>query len=389
MTSEIENIIVKYISNSATSKDLDILSDWIETPENRLLFKDYVSIHYAINYNMNNPETDKIIEQLLATIRKEKSLFYKLKTQSIYKYAAAVILLGMLTTVYFLKNNTTYSDSHNTESIIVNNTISTGTNKAILILEDGTDVLLENNSSYQTQNLVSNGKEITYNSLKDKNAGEIVYNYLVIPRGGEFFVQLSDGTKVWLNSDSKIKYPVQFIAGALRHVELLYGEAYFDVSSSKNHEGSAFKVLTKSQEIEVLGTEFNIKAYKNDDFIATTLVEGQVAINKDGFNAILEPGQQSVVTQNNQGITINTVDIANEIAWKNGFFSFDKASLNDMLETLSRWYDLEVVYENDSKRNLVFSGVLKRTSNVEELLINIEKTGRVVFEVENKTVVIK
>ena len=148
---------------------------------------------------------------------------------------------------------------------------------------------------------------------------------------------LSDGTKVWLNSESQLKYPVAFNDGETRQVELVYGEAYFDVSPSTAHKGARFKVFNQSQEVEVLGTEFNIKAYKDETNIYTTLVEGKVAISAAGKNQILKPNQQSNLNLETGSIEITTVDVYNETTWIDGIFSFENKPLKEILKVLSRW----------------------------------------------------
>ncbi|MDH5414905.1 MAG: FecR domain-containing protein, partial [Flavobacteriaceae bacterium] len=264
-----------------------------------------------------------------------------------------------------------------------------GTEKAILTLEDGKQVELEKGRAYINSKVNSDGENLIYNREKSDKGKNIVYNYLTIPRGGQFFVQLSDGTKVWLNSESKLKYPVSFDLDKTRNVELLYGEAYFDVSESAKHNGASFKVKTKVQDIEVLGTEFNVKSYNDDNIILTTLIEGKVKVSNGVVNKLLKPGFQTNINIKRNDINVFRVDVDNVVAWKNGFFSFEKERLEDMLKTLSRWYSTKIIYENENKKDLIFSGVLKRTSSIEELLIKIEKTGRVQFKIDKKTITVK
>ena len=150
ITPKIEKLIVKYITKSATADDLDTLSKWIENPEYRKVFKDYVQTHYAITYTMNEPDSKKALERLLRTIRKEKSMVYKLKSQPIFKYTAAAILVIALASTYLLKDTLFNNHIENTTPVIVNNQIEPGIDKATLTLEDGTQVALEKGTSYQT-----------------------------------------------------------------------------------------------------------------------------------------------------------------------------------------------------------------------------------------------
>lgn len=389
MSPKIEKIIVKYITKSATSSDLDILSEWIKIPENKAVFKHYIQTHYAIIYGMNNPDSQKALELLLIKIKKEKSLVYKLKKQPIYKYAAAAVVVGIMVSTYFFKNS--FFNNTPIEPIpkIVNtNIIVPGTNKATLTLGDGSIVALEKGNTYQTQNANSNGEEIVYEA-EDIKTNEIVYNYLTIPRGGQFHMVLSDGTKVWLNSESQLKYPVSFIKGITREVELVYGEAYFDVSSSTKHQGAKFKVLNQTQEIEVLGTAFNIKAYKDETNIYTTLVEGKVVVKNGESKQNLVPNQQSNLNIENNSISIYNVNVSSEISWIKGVFSFKGKSLKDIMKVISRWYDVDIIFKNKDLEFIKFKGSLDKNQSIEEILTIMKSNTINNYEIIDKTIILK
>ncbi|WP_308991059.1 FecR domain-containing protein [Mariniflexile litorale] len=390
MIKKIEKLIVKYITKSATSSDLDKLSEWVKNPDNEQMFKDYIQTHYAITYNVNNPEEKIAIEKFLGTIKKEKSIVYRLKRQSILKYAAAAVLIGILT--YYSTNSLdTNSPATTTPVIIVNNSnnnVETERNKATLTLEDGTVIDLEKNKTYQTDRVNSTGKELVYKT-ENTAKSEVTYNYLTIPRGGQFYVKLSDGTEVWLNSESQLKYPVAFIEGISREVELVYGEAYFDVSPSTDHQGAKFKVVNQNQEVEVFGTEFNIKAYKNEDVI-TTLVEGKVTVSNSFSKQNLLPNQQSKLSLKNKNITINQINVYSEISWKKGIFSFKSKSLKEIMTTLSRWYDVDILFTNTDLEKIKFNGVLSKQDNVKEILETIKNTNFInAYEITKNKIIIK
>ncbi|MFI1772024.1 FecR family protein [Thalassobellus citreus] len=391
MNQRIEKLIVKYITKSATASDLDTLSEWIKKPANEKIFKDYVQTHYAINYGINNPDTKRTIEKLLLRIKKQKSIVYRLKTQTIFKYAAAIVI-GAITTTCFLGDKI-FNESNNNIQIekvvpIVTNNIETGKDKATLTLEDGDVVVLDEDKIFINDKAKSNGKKLVYNDKSNANT-KITYNYLTIPRGGQFHVKLSDGTEVWLNSESQLKYPVAFIDGATREVELIYGEAYFDVSPSTDHKGSKFKVLNQNQEIEVLGTEFNIKAYKGED-IYTTLVEGKVSVSTASFKHNLKPNQQSKLSLKNKDITISAIDAYSETSWKKGLFSFKSKSLKEIMKVMSRWYDVDVIFTNRQLENVKFNGVLSKNDDIEEILETIKNTNFIqAYEITEKTIILK
>ena len=289
---------------------------------------------------------------------------------------------------FLLKTNFDNPPSETTP-IIVNNTIESGSNKATLTLENGIEVPLEKETKYVAANATSNGEELVYKTQNNAKS-EIVYNYLTIPRGGQFQLQLADGTKVWLNSETKLKFPVAFIEGQTRQVELLYGEAYFEVSPSSNHNGSRFNVKTQLQNIEVLGTAFNIKAYQNDTNIYTTLVEGMVDINSMGITRQLLPNQQSILNLDSEKLTINNIDVYNEISWKNGLFSFKGKPLKEIMIVLARWYDIDFEFNDESLENVKFNGVLLKKQSLEEILTIIKETEFInAYEITAKKITIK
>ncbi|MDO5979679.1 FecR family protein [Flavivirga spongiicola] len=320
--------------------------------------------------------------------------FYK---RSLLKYAAAILIFVSVGYFFLNKNQTVNLNT----PIIVNNNIEVGTDKAILTLDDGTDVALEKGQDYIADNLTSNGEEIVYqptgqagnnvaNNQQPTTKNQIAYNYLTIPRGGQYLVKLSDGTQVWLNSESQIKYPISFPEGETREVELVYGEAYFDVSPSTEHNGSKFKVLTGAQEVEVLGTEFNIKAYQDEDFIYTTLVEGKVLVNNATNNNVLSPNQQNIMSNvNNDMLLLNVVDMYSITAWKKGVFSFKDMPLNKIMKVLSRWYDTEVIFINKDVEEDKFTGVLGKEQTIEDILFTIYNTNNIKYEINNKTIIFR
>lgn len=339
---------------------------------------DKISEYTAIN-------NDVAWETILGKSKKEKLKagipFFR---ESWFKYAAAASIVLLFSVSYLVMNQATQEN----RAVILEPVIEKGTDKATLTLEDGSTVILEKGATYQAKNANSNGEQIIYQPTTDNRL--LTTNTLTIPRGGQFFVQLSDGTKVWLNSESQLKYPVTFINGKMRQVELVYGEAYFEVSPSTDHKGSTFKVLTQSQEIEVLGTEFNIKAYKDEPNIYTTLVEGKVSLSTASMKQLLAPNQQSNFNMASNRVTIYTVDVYSEISWKNGLFSFKSMPLEDIMKVLSRWYDVEVVFADPNVEKVKFNGVLSKNQHLEEILTTIQNTNFInAYEIKNKKITIK
>ncbi|AUP79962.1 FecR family protein [Flavivirga eckloniae] len=379
---DMEKIISKYINNEASVSEIDGLSKWLDKKENLKIFKEYLTIHHTLN-------SDLIFDSLAAyenfsnkdtSTKKARKLFLT----PIFKYAAA-ILIFVSAGYFFLTKDKPVKDN---TPIIVNNKIKIGTDKATLTLSEGSSINLEKGKKYTTDNLNSNGEEIIYNS-QPATSPKIAYNYLTIPRGGQFSVKLSDGTQIWLNSESQIKYPVAFIKGQTREVELIYGEAYFDVTSSTKHHGAKFKVAHNMQEVEVLGTEFNIKAYQDEVHVYTTLVEGKVGVSNGAETVVLKPKEQSIVGDS-KDIETKNIDIYNEISWREGVFSFEGKSLKSIMKVLSRWYDMDVTFNNAELEDVRFIGVLGKEQKIEEILNTITDLGFInSYEINNKKIVLK
>lgn len=333
---------------------------------------------------LNEVVANRIEHSIIKEVQKDKKTSLKKKLQ-FWKYAAAAIFIGLITTTYVFKSNTSNTPLEVTPRIV--NTIVPGKDKATLTLEDGSLISLEKGASFKTKNAKSNGEQIVYQNAKS-NPSSIKYNYLTIPRGGQFSLKLSDGTEVWLNSESQLKYPVRFIEEETREVELVYGEAYFDVSPSTNHKGAKFKVLNNTQEIEVLGTEFNIKAYKDEVNIYTTLVEGKVAINTPNLKQLLTPNQQSILDTQNNTLSVIKVDVLEVISWKEGVFSFINKPLKDIMKVLSRWYDVDIIFENKELESVEFIGTLNKNQSIDEVLSIMKSFSLNNYEIKGDTIIL-
>lgn len=306
-----------------------------------------------------------------------------------FKYAAAATVISFLAITFLFKDKI-FHKSGEIPAVIVKNDVEKGrpgTDKATLTLADGSKIALEKGTPVQTQNANSNGEELIYES--SKNTSKLVYNYLTIPRGGQFVIKLSDGTKVWLNSESQLKFPVAFIAGESRDVELVYGEAYFEVSPSTAHKGAHFQVYNKTQKVEVVGTEFNIKAYNDESNIYTTLVNGKVTVETGNKKLRLVPNQQLNLDLKNNTSTIKTVDTYNEISWKDGVFSFKGKPLKEIMKVISRWYDVEVVFVDKNLETVQFKGSLDKKQSLQEILSIMKSTTIDGYEIKGKTLIIK
>ena len=374
----------KYITNECSAKELELLEAFLDS------YQDGRKLLYDRKSNDIKDSQDKMWKNIISQIEDKsiKGKSYPFKSYMVYAIAASLVIF--LVVRIFNPNANGETEIYTT--IVAEQPLIIGTDKAILTLGDGTSIALGKGKNYDNKNVVSNGERVVYQHDDEKTAETIkTYNYLTIPRGGHFFVKLSDGTQVWLNSETQLKYPVNFVKGEPRQVELVYGEAYFDVSSSTSHEGSSFRVTSKGQNIEVLGTEFNVKAYQDEKLTYTTLVEGKVAITlEDNKSYILKPGQQSVLNETANALSITSVNVYGETSWRKGVFSFKNLALKDIMTVLSRWYDVEVVFKNSATENIKFNGVLSKHQDLEKVLTTIQNTGFIkAFKIENKKVIIE
>lgn len=384
----VEGLILKFLSRTISEDEVEQLNTLIERPENEKLFKDFIKIKYSLDRNFGNKDLESAKKLLLDKVHNGGPRKGAVRKLHLYRYAvAASIAILIAVSIFVFERSSDKFESSPAQ--VLTQPILPGSDKAVLTLGNGEVIALKRGKSFTGKHIKSDGESLFY-SPDQETDDKIEHNYLTIPRGGQFYLQLSDGTKVWLNSESMLKYPVKFPKDQDRVVELIYGEAYFDVSHSTNHSGASFKVLNEGQEVEVLGTEFNIRAFKDKDRIYTTLVQGKVALHHNGQTVTLEPGQQAVLREGESVFTTDQVDVAYVVAWKNGYFDFMDMSLGEMMEELSRWYDFEPHYENPDKRNMTFSGRLNRYEELNELLKLIEATGTVSFEnIKDGTLTIK
>ncbi len=262
-----------------------------------------------------------------------------------------------------------------------------GGNKAFLTLANGTKLSLTdaNDGELAKQAGISIIKtedgQLVYNisgAGKAENAAPL-FNTIETPRGGQYQINLPDGSRIWLNAASSLRYPVVF-AGNERQVELR-GEAYFEIAENK---ARPFKVISNNQVVEVLGTHFNINSYADEGSVKTTLLEGSVKIRSGNKSVMLRPGQQASV---NTAIVVTEADVYESVAWKNGKTQFSNADIKTIMRMLSRWYDVEVEYQGEMI-GTGFGGSVSRSKNISEILKLLELTGDVHFKIEGRRVTV-
>ena len=389
MKKRIEHLIFKHFDEHLTDEEAKELVEWIENG-NHEKFNAYTDLNFSIESTKNkkNQINPSLWKNISSTINNPKP---KIRKLHYWRYIAAASIVLLFATT-FLTEKESPPAAVTPVKPKINKDILIGTDKATLTLEDGSSIVLEKGKSYTTHNIKSNGEKVTYKSVdtNQQNSTKLSYNYLTVPRGGQFFIELEDGTSVWLNSESQLKYPTAFLTGKPREVELIYGEAYFDVSPSTKHQGATFKVLSNEQEVEVLGTEFNIKAYQDETFIYTTLVEGKVLLDNKIQKEYLNPNQQLVLNKETKNTVINKVDVSYEISWKDGIFSFKSKPLKDIMKVLSRWYDVDFTFLNPKLETTKYIGVLSKDQELEEILSIIKNTNFInAYEIKENTILIK
>ncbi len=294
---------------------------------------------------------------------------------------AAAIVLITSAAIYLYKINQAGKEASQLVKIR-NNDILPGGNRATLTLADGRKIDLGKamNGELADQSGIKVTKtadgQLVY-SITDQGTGSpaLTYNTIETPYSGQYQVNLPDGSRVWLNSASSLRYPVRF-TGNERKVEIT-GEAYFEVAPNSK---MPFRVKNTHQTVEVLGTHFNVMSYTNEGTINTTLVEGSVRIITNKGNKLLIPGQQA--RNGNNGIDVITVDIEEVTAWKNGFFIFKSEDVHSILRQISRWYDVEIEIHGDISGK-TFGGRISRSRNVSEVLEVLESTGSLKFKILN------
>ena len=353
---------------------------------------------FAANIGNGEELNDDKAKQLLEFIhRKIRSAPAKIIRINIWRKIAAVaaifiLLLSGAYLLFFKKNEKGIAKIDQPKP--VQNDIAPGGNKAVLTLADNSVIVLDNaqNGTLAQQGNSKISKlddgQLAYNASGETK--EVLYNTISTPKGGQYQMTLSDGSKVWLNAASSIHFPVAF-AGKERKVEIT-GEAYFEVA--KNPE-QPFKVLLVSpsgggggMSVEVLGTHFNINSYADESAVKTTLLEGAVKITKDNNVQMLLPGQQAQLYSNGQILLQKNIDVEEVVAWKNGKFIFNNADIKTIMQQLEKWYDITVEYKSKLTEEQ-FVGVISRSVNISEILKMLEKTKAVAFEISGKNIIVR
>lgn len=325
---------------------------------------------------------EKLEDSTMDTVKIVPSIFFKR-----YRWiaAAAVLLIVATSIVFTITNNQKEIYTRSNKQQPKQDRLPGG-DKAILTLSDGSTIVLDSAGNGllakqgNTSIVKKNDGQIEYNSV-DSLMNDVAYNLLQTPRGGQYKITLPDGSKVWLNAASTLKYPVAFV-GNERRVEIS-GEVYFEIVKDAT---KPFKVQLNNMEVEVLGTHFNVNGYDDEASINTTLLEGKVKVQTATGAKFLIPGQQAQLRPaGNIAITSN-INIEEIIAWKDGNFQFENADIKTVMRQLARWYDVDVSYKGNIQQHFV--GSISRNVNLSQVLFMLQQTGAVKFRIDGKQLIV-
>lgn len=380
------SLLKRSIDTRLNEAETQALEEWLkESPEHRDLYRNIQT--FMVAPEDFRPDEERVsyfkvdYERRLRQIQVRHRRLY-------FSWAAGIAasLLFSLGIMWLLVFNSD-PEGKDMRTAQLTTEIRPGSRKVILVTNEGKTVLLNRDSAVLE---VVNGVQVKNDAdalvYTDAKGGGSEYgeNRLIVPRGGEYSVRLSDGTMVWLNSDSELRYPLRFSEQQRR--VYLKGEAYFQVAHDSKQ---AFIVAADEVEVKVYGTEFNVNT-RVFNSVQTTLVNGSVAIRcRGGAEQFIKPDQMACYDRESGELEIKTVDVANYISWKVGIYVFENHTIEQIMDELSLWYDVDVFFMNNLARNRRFSGSLPRYREIVEMLSVIEKTSHVKFEVKEKTIIVK
>ena len=376
-------VIARRLLDKATREECEQVEAWLkESEENKIYYrkaKRYFDIYYTGAEN-RSVDMERAWEEFLRYTDKVQK---RVEWKKWMRIVAAVFLPLLIVGGVFW-----YSGKKDVEDVKVAQSVSIGPGKikAVLQVVSGAEITLSD-----TVNVVQMARQI--NERQEKSAGaplqedaSIKYNTIIVPKGGEYSLALEDGTRIVLNSDSRLRFPEYF--GKNGRCVFLEGEAYFEVAKDSSRP---FVVGVQESFIQVLGTSFNVKGYKDDSYIQTTLVEGKVRFKPRGNEDLKEisPGEQVTYDKNTGEVVVKEVNPNVYAAWVKGVWIVEGMRLDEMMKQVSRWYDVTVFYQNPEAKELVFTGDLERYDNCEDILRLIEMTTNVRFEIKDRTIIVK
>ena len=370
----IADLIIAELTGKIDDAGRNELENWKhETPEHLRLYNLYQSPDF-IARKFEFIKEYSAIEVYQEFAGRVKWAKHRKRTLALYRYVAAVVLLFVLSGSFYFFHDT------KDESIAFVQKIQPGSCKAILTEPDGTKIDISDTTflAFVQKSVMSrkNGEE--------KEVVETLYHTITIPRGGEYDLLLSDGSRLRMNSESEIRVPVTFEKGQ-REV-FMKGEIYFDIVRDSL---APFVVHTHQGDIRVLGTSFNVRDYQDENFLETTLVNGKVAFEREGNYSYLKPGEQLRLNKEDGKTTVETVDVLLYCSWKDGRFVFEKQRLEVIMNTIARWYNINVFYESSSVKDILFTGNIKRYSDLEQVVNMLKLINKIDIEIKDRNVFVR
>ncbi|MGZ8556899.1 MAG: FecR family protein [Chitinophagaceae bacterium] len=392
---EFKSFFEKFAVGEYTEAEHQQFIEWLKNASLREVeaaLEEYKILIEEKNIPANEVDTNLVagiegtLDQYQLSEGQKNKPFKIIRWKILLRIAASLIIFMAGATIYFSLRGSDQNALAVAPEKKAENDVLPGGNKAILTLSDGSAISLddaENGQVAQQGNAqianLGNG-QVAYKVIEGKKS-EVVFNTLTTNRGGQFRLILPDGSEVWLNSASSVKYPTAFI-GMQRKVEIS-GEAYFQIA---HNPVKPFIVSVNGMNVNVLGTHFNINAYDDEASVKTTLLEGSVSLKKADVVATLTPGQQAQLGNSGKIKVIDNVDIDQVVAWKNGYFSFNRADLQTVMRQIARWYDVDISYEGKIPERQ-FGGKIDRNSNASEVLKILRET-KVHFRIEGKKIIV-
>jgi ferric-dicitrate binding protein FerR (iron transport regulator) len=384
-----KELLNKIAGGSASDSEQEIFNAWL-TKLNAAQYEEVLADFEKLTQETHQPDVNPVLwEKIIQDVEAHEDFVKARKKKVVLWLSVAASLVLVTFGGLFFTNNHATSVSNLSFEQRLSNDILPGTNQAILELADGSKIVLDESVSskiWEESGVVvkktKDGRLLYDFEGKAGASAEPVYHTISTPNGGQYQVVLPDGTKVWLNASSRLKFPTMF-EGSERTVEL-HGEAYFEVVSNKE---KPFVVNSERESVKVLGTEFNMSVYPDDAVSKTTLLKGKVEVSpKNNIHQVkmLSPGEQSISLGN--AIRVVKVDTTEAVAWKNGEFMFNRESMESVMRKIARWYNIEVIYNKPIGDDLKIWGSVSRFDNISEVLKFIERTKVVHFKVEGRKV---
>ena len=378
---EIPSLLSKAFLGTLSEEEERALQQWRdESPENEQLYESEMNTEYIVQKSHEVARVN-IVNGYMNVLLKRKRNVRVRRVRRIVSIAAGVVLPLLAVVLWYGTRERIEDVSEQVASVIRHGGV-----KAELVLADGTTRILGSEVTdsllvQQGANIVVQNQGVSY--CVDSSVVEERYNTLRVPRGGEYSITLSDGTIVYLNSESELRYPVNFV-GRDRRV-YLSGEAYFDVVQDEAHP---FIVDMGNSSVRVVGTSFDVRAYADEDEVLTTLVQGSVKFSAGKEFVTLEPGKQAVLGKSGS-IETREVDTYLYTAWKEGVFAFKRQRLEEIMKVVARWYDVNIFWENVSQKEVTFTGKMKRYDDFSKVVEVLEMTGNTEFVIKENNIFIR